>query len=109
MSDQRVLNAETGVKLAGSFEAVSNAAGPAYAVDEGTEHMAPEVIRVVLAFLIDQPEATSDDLLHQRHPCPAQVVLVHHLYPHQLLEGELEVLVYLWREKTDKQTEKKRH
>lgn len=66
-------------------------------MDEGTEHMAPEVIRVVLAFLIDQPEATSDDLLHQRHPCPAQVVLVHHLYPHQLLEGELQVLVYLWR------------
>lgn len=97
LCDQRIFNTETGAKLTRSFEAVSNAAGPAYAMDEGTEHMAPEVIRVVLAFLIDQPEATSDDLLHQRHPCPAQVVLVHHLYPHQLLEGELQVLVYLWR------------
>lgn len=58
--------------------------------------MTPEVIRVVLAFLIDQPEATPDDLLHQRHPRPTQVVLVHHLYPHQLLEGELKVLEYLW-------------
>lgn len=58
--------------------------------------MAPEVIWPVLALLIDQPEATSDYLLHQCHPCPAQVVLVHHLYPHQLLEGELHVFVYLW-------------
>lgn len=31
-------------KLTRSFEAVSNAAGPAYVMDEGTEHMAPEVI-----------------------------------------------------------------
>lgn len=81
---------------------MSNAAGPADAVDEGTEHMAPEVIRVVLALLIDQPEAAPDDLLHQRHPCPAQVVLVHHLHPHQLLEGELQVLVYLWWKKKQK-------
>lgn len=99
LCDQRVSNTETGAELTRSFEAVSNAAGPAYAMDEGTEHMAPEVIRVVLALLIDQPEATADDLLHQRHPCPAQVVLVHHLYPHQLLERELQVVVYLWREK----------
>lgn len=82
-------------RLTGSFKAVSNAAGPAYVMDKGTEHMAPEVIRPVLALLIDQPEATSDYLLHQRHPCPAQVVLVHHLYPHQPLEGELHVFVYL--------------
>lgn len=74
---------------------MSNAAGPADAVDEGTEHVAPEVVGVVLALLIDQPEAASDHLLHQRHPCPAQVVLVHHLHPHQLLEGELQVVVYL--------------
>lgn len=76
-----MINTET-VELTRSFEAVSNATGPAYVMDEGTEHMAPEVIGVVLTFLIDQPEATSNDLLYQRHPCPAQVVLVHHLYPH---------------------------
>lgn len=90
---------ETEAKLTGSFEAVSNAAGPADAVDEGTEHVAPEVVGVVLALLIDQPEAASDHLLHQRHPCPAQVVLVHHLHPHQLLEGELQVVVYLKQQK----------
>lgn len=76
-----MINIET-VELTRSFEAVSNATGPAYVMDEGTEHMAPEVIGVVLTFLIDQPEAPSNDLLHQCHPCPAQVVLVHHLYPH---------------------------
>lgn len=69
-------------ELTGSFEAVPDAARPPYIMDEGAEHVAPEVIRPVLAFLIDQPEATSDYLLHQRHPCPAQVVLIHHLYPH---------------------------
>lgn len=84
---------------------MSNAAGPADAVDEGTEHVAPEVIGVVLAFLIDQPEAASDHLLHQRHPCPAQVVLVHHLHPHQLLEGELQVVVYLrWNKNNNKKS-----
>lgn len=64
-------------------------------MDEGAEHVAPEVIRPVLALLIDQPEATSNDLLHQCHPCPAQIVLIHHLYPHQLLKGKLHVLLYL--------------
>lgn len=64
-------------------------------MDEGAEHVAPKVIRPVLALLIDQPEATSDDLLHQRHPRPTKVVLIHHLYPHQLLKGELHVFVYL--------------
>lgn len=82
--------------LTRSFETVSDAAGPAYVVDEGAEHVAPEVIRSVLALLIDQPEATANDLLHQRHPCPAQVVLVHHLHPHELLKWKLHVLVYLW-------------
>lgn len=84
------------LKLTGSFEAVPDAARPAYIVDKGAEHVAPEVIGPVLALLIDQPEATPDHLLHQCHPCPAQVVLIHHLYPHQLLKGELHVLVYLW-------------
>lgn len=78
-----------------SFEAVADAARPADIMDEGAVHVAPEIVRPVLALLVHQPEATSDDLLYQRHPCPAQVVLVHHLYPHQLLEGELHVLVYL--------------
>lgn len=82
-------------KLTRSFEAVSNAAGPAYVMDEGTEHMAPEVIWAVLTFFVYQPEPTSDDLLHQCHPCPAQIVLIHHLYTHRLLEGELHVLMYL--------------
>ncbi len=31
-------------KLTGTFEAVSNAARPAYIMDEGAEHVAPEVI-----------------------------------------------------------------
>lgn len=95
LCDQLRFNSETVETLTRSLEAVSNTAGPAYVMDEGTEHMAPKVISVVLTFLIDQPEATSDHLFHQRHPCPAQVVLVHHLYPHQLLEGELHVFVYL--------------
>lgn len=50
--------------LTRSFEAVSDAARPAYVVDEGAEHVAPEVIRPVLALLIDQPEATANYLLH---------------------------------------------
>lgn len=97
--ERQVFNTKTEGTLTRSFEAVSNTARPAYAMDEGTEHMAPEVIRVVLTFLIDQPEATSDDLLHQRHPCPAQVVFVHHLYSHQLLERKLQVIVYLGQKK----------
>lgn len=78
-----------------AFEAVTNASGPAYIMNEGAVHVAPEVICAVLALLIDQPEATSDHLLHQRHPRPAQVVLIHHLHSHQLLKGKLHVLVYL--------------
>lgn len=64
-------------------------------MDKRAVHVAPEVIWPILALLIDQPEATSNHLLHQSHPCPAQVVLIHHLYPHQLLKGELHVLMYL--------------
>lgn len=78
-----------------SFEAMSDASRPADAVDERTVHVAPEVVRPVLALLVDKPEATSNYLLHKCHPCPAQVVLIHHLYPHELLKGELCVLVYL--------------
>lgn len=62
--DQNKFNSETMEELTRSFEAVSNAAGPAYVMDEGTKHMAPEVIRVVLTFLIDQPEATSNNFFH---------------------------------------------
>lgn len=51
-------------RLTGPFEAVSDAAGPTYVVDEGAEHVAPEVICSVLTLLIDQPEATANDLLH---------------------------------------------
>lgn len=64
-------------------------------MDEGAVHVAPEVIQAVLALLIDQPEATSDHLLHQRHPCPAQVVFIHHLHPHQFLKWKLHVLINL--------------
>lgn len=78
---------------------MTDAPRPADVVDEGAVHVAPEVIRVVLALLVDQPEATPDHLLHQRHPRPAQVVLIHHLDPHQLLKGELHILMYLQREK----------
>jgi len=81
--------------LTRSLEAVPDAARPADVVDERAVHVTPEVVRPVLALLVDQPEATPDHLLHQRHPCPAQVVLVHHLHAHQLLKGELQVLVYL--------------
>lgn len=90
----------------GSFEAVSDAARPAYIMNEGAVHVAPEVIRPVLALLINQPEAPPDHLLHQRHPCPAQVVLIHHLHPHQLLKGELQVLLYLWRKISHRSNER---
>jgi len=81
--------------LTGALEAVSDAARPADAVDERAVHVAPEVIRAILAVLVHQPQAAADHLLHQGHARPAQVVLVHHLHAHQLLKGELQIFMHL--------------
>lgn len=54
--------------------------------------MTPEVVR---ALLVDEPQPPPNHLLHQSHPCPAQVALIHHLHTHQLLKGELHALLHL--------------
>ena len=82
-------------RLTGALEPVADAARPADVVDERAVHVAPEVVRAVKAVLVHQPQPASDHLLHQGHPRPAQVVLVHHLHAHQLLKGELQVFVHL--------------
>ena len=86
-------------ELTGALEPVADAARPADVVDERAVHVAPEVVLAVLAVLVHQPQAPADHLLHQGHPRPAQVVLVHHLHAHQLLKGELQAVVHLEREK----------
>lgn len=85
------------MSLTRSLEAVSNAAGPADAVYQWAVHVAPEVVRAVLALLVDEPKPTSDHLLYQGHPRPAQMSLIHHLHTHQFLKGELHALLHLWK------------
>lgn len=74
---------------------MSDAAGPADAVYQWAVHVAPEVVRAILALLVDEPKPTSDHLFYQGHPRPAQVSFIHHLHTHQLLKGELHALLHL--------------
>lgn len=64
-------------------------------MNEWAVHMAPEVISFVLTLFIHQPQAASDDTFHHRHPCPAEVRLVHHFYPHGSFEWVLHTLRHL--------------
>ena len=84
---------------------MADAARPANVVDERAVHVAPEVVGAILAVLVHQPQAAADHLLHQGHSCPAQVVLVHHLHAHQLLKGELQVVVHLAEQECKKKSQ----
>lgn len=106
----------------GSFEAVPDGPGPADAVDQGTVHVTPEVVRPVFTLLVHQTKTTADHLrrhahtrvnakatsvkleetpgeeshlFHQSDPGPAQVSLIHHLHPHLRLEGDLHAVLHL--------------
>lgn len=64
-------------------------------MDEWAVHVTPEVIRAVLALLIDESQPAPDHLLHQSYTRPAQVSFIHYLYTHQLLKRVLCALLHL--------------
>lgn len=63
-------------------------------MDEGTPHVAPEVIITVTIF-IEESQSTPDDGVHHCHACLGHVVLIHHLHPHALPERVLHALCHL--------------
>lgn len=63
-------------------------------MDEGTPHVAPEVI-ITVAILIEESQSAPNHCVHHCHPCPGHMVLIHHLHPHALPERVLHALCHL--------------
>lgn len=62
-------------------------------MDEGTPHVAPEIIAVTI--LIEESQSAPNHCIHHCHTCLGHVVLIHHLNPHALPERVLHALHHL--------------
>lgn len=81
------------------FNSMTNFAGPAYRVDEGTPHVAPKVrdgvFRGIALVCVHQPQTATDDRLDDGNAGATHVFGVHHLHPHAYSERGLHSLCKL--------------
>ncbi len=83
------------------FYGMTHFAGPAYRVQEGTPHVAPEirdsVLRGVTLVRIHQLNAAADNRVYDGHAGPTHVFGVHHLHTHTYSERGPHALCQLGR------------
>lgn len=83
------------------FNGVTNFAGPAYWVQEGTPHVAPKVRDNVFGGIalvcVHQPQTATNNRFNDGHTGPTHVFGVHHLHTHAYSERGPHALCQLGR------------
>lgn len=84
------------------FNSMTHGAGPAYRVQQGTPHVAPEIRDGVFGGValvgVHEPQAATNNRVYDGHAGPTHVFGVHHLHAHPYSEGGPHVLGQLERE-----------
>lgn len=78
--------------LTWSFESMSNTSWPTSWVNEGAQHVTPEIICPILTLFINQSQTTAHYAFNNCYSGSAEVRLIHHLYTHGSFERILHAL-----------------